>query len=381
VQDWLLGTMRFWLDRGVDGFRLDTVNFYFHDKLLRDDPADFRKKERPEWNPYLMQYHIFSKNQPENLAFLERMRALLDEYEARAMVGEMGEAHHAIRMMGEYTTGRRLHKCYSFEMLEDGFSAAHFRGKLEEFFAGAPGGWPTWAFSNHDVVRHMTRWAKHGRSPEALAKLAGALLLSLEGSICIYQGEELGQTETALELHELTDPQGIRFWPENKGRDGCRTPMVWDAAEPNAGFTSARPWLPVKAPQAAHAVVGQLGRADSVLESYRRMLALRRETEELRTGRSAFFAVAEPVLAFTRGGKVLCVFNLSPERHEVLLSGAAEMAISEGVEHANGRLVLHPNGFAILEVVGAAEVADVPGTSPGRREQRRAAQGGHEVLG
>ena len=84
MQDWLLGTMRFWLERGVDGFRLDTVNFYFHDKLLRDDPPDFRRKDKPEWNPYGMQYHLFSKNQPENLAFLERMRTLLDEYEARA---------------------------------------------------------------------------------------------------------------------------------------------------------------------------------------------------------------------------------------------------------------------------------------------------------
>ncbi len=119
VQDWLLSTMRFWLERGVDGFRLDTVNFYFHDKLLRDDPADFRVKEKPEWNPYGMQYHLFSKNQPENLIFLERMRKLLDEYEARALVGEMGESHHAIRMMGEYTTGKRLHQCYSFEMLGD----------------------------------------------------------------------------------------------------------------------------------------------------------------------------------------------------------------------------------------------------------------------
>jgi alpha-glucosidase len=362
VQDWLLGTMRFWLDRGVDGFRLDTVNFYFHDKLLRDDPPDFRRKERPDWNPYLMQYHIFSKNQPENLAFLERMRALLDEYEARAMVGEMGEAHHAIRMMGEYTTGKRLHKCYSFEMLEDAFSAAHFRGSIEEFFAGAPGGWPTWAFSNHDVPRHASRWARHSVSHESLVKMCCALLLSLEGSVCIYQGEELGQTDTDLEYHELTDPQGIRFWPENKGRDGCRTPMVWDAAEPNAGFTAARPWLPVKALQAGRAVAAQAGHPDSVLEFYRRMLKLRRETEELRTGRTVFCDVSEPLLAFTRGGNVLCVFNLSPERHEVRLAGAGAAAVEERAERSGERLVLHGNGFAILEATEDAAVADLPAT-------------------
>ena len=359
VRAWLLSTMRFWLERGVDGFRLDTVNFYFHDALLRDDPADFRRKPQPEGNPYAMQYHIFSKNQPENLLFLEEMRKLLDEYDARAMVGEMGESHHAIRMMGEYTTGKRLHKCYSFEMLGNRFDPSHFRGQIEEFYAGAPGGWPTWAFSNHDVPRHVTRWAKHGIGPEPLAKLAGALLLSLEGSICIYQGEELGQTDTELELFELTDPQGIRFWPDPIGRDNCRTPMVWDGGNASSGFSTGRPWLPIKEPQAARHAKGQTGDPESVLEFYRSMLRLRRDTEELRTGRTRFFDVEEPVLAFTRGEKVLCVFNLSPEQHEVQLTGGGAMALSQGVEHKGERLVLHPNGFAIMEVVGEAAVADV----------------------
>src|SRR6185436_4537076 len=180
------------------------------------------------------------------------------------------------------------------------FDAGHFRGQIEEFYEGAPTGWPTWAFSNHDVRRHVTRWARHGIGPEALAKLAGALLLSLEGSVCIYQGEELGQTDTELELSELTDPQGIRFWPAPIGRDGCRTPMVWDAAEPSAGFSTGKPWLPVKSAQAANAVATQAGDPDSVLGFYRRMLKLRRETPELVSGRTAFFDVSEPILAFTR---------------------------------------------------------------------------------
>jgi alpha-glucosidase len=351
--------MRFWLERGVDGFRLDTVNFYFHDRLLRDDPADYRRKAQPDWNPYDMQYHIFSKNQPENLGFLEQMRKLLDAYEARAMVGEVGESHHAIRMMGEYTSSGRLHKAYSFEMLGNRFDAGHFRGQIEEFYAGAPNGWPTWAFSNHDVTRHLTRWQKHGNGHQALAKLAGALLLSLEGSICIYQGDELGQTETDLEFHELTDPQGIRFWPENKGRDGCRTPMAWDANEPNAGFTIGRPWLPVKAAQAANNVAAELAAPDSVLSFYREMIRLRRDTEELRNGRTAFFDTSEPVLAFTRGGGVLCIFNLSPEMHRVRLAGAGAFALAQGAEHhGDGTMTLHPNGFGIMEVVGEVSVAD-----------------------
>jgi alpha-glucosidase len=358
VQDWHLSNMRFWLEKGVDGFRLDTANFYFHDRLLRDDPADFRRKEKPEWNPYAMQYHIFSKNQPENLAFLERMRALLDEYEARAMVGEMGEAHHAIEMMGQYTTGRRLHKAYSFEMLSDRFSPAHFRGQIEAFFAGAPEGWPTWAFSNHDVVRHLTRWAKHGASPEALAKLSAALLLSFEGSICIYQGEELGQTESELDYDELTDPQGLNFWPEDKGRDGCRTPMVWDDG-PQSGFTAGTPWLPIKPAQAARHAAGQAGRPDSVLETYRRLLKLRRGTPALRQGRTAFFGTREPVLAFSRGEAVLCVFNLSPETRAVEVEGVGGELIAQAARRDGARLTLGGNGFALFAVEDTPAARDV----------------------
>ena len=357
VQDWLLSTMRFWLDRGVDGFRLDTVNFYFHDKLLRSDPADYRHKAVPEWNPYAMQYHLFSKNQPENLPFIERMRALLDEYPDRAMVGEMGESHHAIRMMGEYTTGKRLHMCYSFEMLDTAFSAAHFRQQIEEFFTDAPHGWPCWAFSNHDVVRHVSRWAAHGASQDALAKQASALLLSLQGSICLYQGEELGQTESDLEYHELTDPQGIRFWPENKGRDGCRTPMVWDASQRNTGFSTGKPWLPINAPQMNRHVAGQVGKADSVLAFYKQMLTLRRSSEALQHGNSVFFDTAEPILAFTRGDNILCVFNLSPQAQTVQVQGTLDMALSAAAQLSDTTLALDANGVAIFYMTGDVSVA------------------------
>jgi len=358
VQDWLLSTMRFWLERGVDGFRLDTVNFYFHDKLLRSDPADYRRKDKPDWNPYAMQYHIFSKNQPENLAFLERMRALLDEFNARTMVGEMGEDHHPIEMMGEYTSGKRLHMCYSFEMLKDPFSATHFRTLIEEFYAGAPNGWPCWAFSNHDVTRHTSRWQQYGASNEALAKQAGALLLSLQGSICIYEGEELGQTETDLEYSELTDPQGLRFWPENKGRDGCRTPMVWDASQTNAGFSEAKPWLPVKPEQAAHSVSTQIDKPDSVLNFYKKMLRLRKSSETLKQGATKFLTTQEPILAFTRGEDMLCVFNLSPKPQTIKLDGNLTEVISEAAQLSNDQLSLAGNGLALFTFVGEVSVSN-----------------------
>lgn len=355
VQDWMIGNMRFWLDRGVDGFRFDTVNYFFHDRMLRDDAADYRVKTEAEANPYMMQYHLFSKNQPENLAWIERIRALMDAYEGRATVGEMGENHHAIRMMGEYTAPGRLHQCYSFELMGYDYSAAFFRGKIEEFFTGAPEGWPMWAFSNHDVVRHVSRWARHGVSQDALAKQAGALLLSLQGSICLWQGEELGQTDTQLEFEDLTDPQGIAFWPEPVGRDNTRTPMVWDAS-PHAGFSSVKPWLPVKPPQAARNVAGQLADAGSVLQFYRKMLAFRRSTPALTLGDTRFHDLPEPLLAFSRGDGVTCIFNLSATPASLTLGETT--LIGPGHATLSGTtLTLPANGFAWA--TGTPQVAAV----------------------
>ena len=181
VMAYMESVLRFWLDRGVDGFRFDTVNYFFKDALLRHDAADYRVKAEPDGNPYDMQFHLFSKNQPENLGWLQRVRTVLDDYKDTTSVGEVGEAHTAIKLMGEYTQAGRLHQCYSFEMLGPDFSPAFFRANVEEFFKGAPNGWPMWAFSNHDVQRHVTRWAKHGISPEALAKQSAALPVAGRG--------------------------------------------------------------------------------------------------------------------------------------------------------------------------------------------------------
>ena len=359
VQDWALDILRFWLKRGVDGFRFDTVNYFFHDPLFRDNPADDRVKPEPEGNPYGMQYHLYDKNRPENLPWLERIRAVLDEFGA-ASVGEVGESHHAIAMMGDYTAPGRLHQCYSFELMGYDYTADFFRSRGEGFFQGAPDGWPMWAFSNHDVVRHATRWAKHATNIETVAQQSGALLLAFEGSVCLWQGEELGQTDTPLTLEELTDPQGIAFWPEPVGRDNTRTPMVWDGSA-EGGFTTGTPWLPVKPEQAARHVAGQLGAQGSVLEHYRAMLAFRK-TSALQDGHTRFLDVAEPLLAFQRGegeGAILCLFNLSPVSRAVTVSGVGAVTGPSLAAILTGdRLTLGPNSVAFLTVTGTATVSD-----------------------
>ena len=245
---------------------------------------------------------------------------------------------------------------YSFDMLGPQFTAAHFRSKIEGFFAGAPDGWPCWSFSNHDVPRHVTRWAAKGASEDAVARQAIAMLAAFEGTIGIYQGEELGQTETDILWEELTDPPGFKFWPDYKGRDGCRTPMVWDGSHAG-GFTSATPWLPVKAPQLARNVAAQEAANASVLHSYRATLAFRRATPALSRGATRFVDLPEPLLAFHReldGQRLTCVFNLSAEPQRLTVTGDVELAgPSASADLARGRLDLGPSGFAYLASSGA----------------------------
>ncbi|HVW93266.1 MAG TPA: alpha-glucosidase family protein [Devosia sp.] len=357
VQDAVLDVMRFWLERGVDGFRLDTVNYYFHDAQLRNNPPVRRPEHLPyAINPYDMQEHRFSKSQPENTGFLKRVRELLDRFPETTSVGEVGDSHKAVPLMAEYTSGGdKLHMCYSFEFLGEEFSAGHFRTRIEEFFAASQDGWPCWSFSNHDVERHITRWAAHGESPMALGRQAAALLMSFKGSVCLYQGEELGLPQTDMLFEELTDPPGIRFWPEYKGRDGCRTPIPWEEGEPPNGFTTGKPWLPVKEPQAALNVARQEADPDSLLGYYRRLIAWRRSRAVMVTGDIAFFRVAEPVLAFRRmsaDAGMVVVFNLSPHAVTVtvegLPEGAAPEALSERATLEGKRLTLGPNGFAFI---------------------------------
>lgn len=359
VQDEMLDVLRFWLDRGVDGFRLDTVNYYFHDPELRPNPPAMPRKDgRPQPAPYDMQLHLHDKTRPENLPFLARMRQLLNRYDARCLVGEVGDAPgRALKIMAEYTSGPdHLHMAYSFDMLGPDYTPEHFRACIDSFFAAAPDGWPSWAFSNHDVIRHVTRWEKDGASPQALAKQAIALLASFPGTISLYQGEELGQTQTEMAYHELTDPPGLRFWPEDKGRDGCRTPMVWETDAPNAGFSAARPWLPVKAPQAARAVAAQETDPGSVLAQYRKVLAFRRASAALRTGDIRFLDLPAPILGFVRTGeteRLTCLFNLSPEPRTIAAAPDG-IAVGPGADPDAGRsagnsLTLPANGWLWLK--------------------------------
>ncbi len=348
VQDAVLDATRFWLQRGVDGFRLDTINFYFHDKLLRDNPplAPERRNAStaPAVNPYNFQDHLHDKNQPENLEFLKRFRALLEEYPAIAAVGEVGDSQYGLEIVGQYTSGNdKMQMCYAFEFLApEPLTPKVIAETQKAFAAAAPEGWACWAFSNHDVVRHVSRWGAGVADRTAFAKLMAAILMTQRGSVCIYQGEELGLTEADIAFEDLQDPYGIEFWPEFKGRDGCRTPMVWDNLAAHAGFsTAAKTWLPIPVEHVLNAVSAQEGREDSVLEQYRRFLAFRRGHPALVKGAIEFHTVDATALVFSRilgNETVLCAFNMS--------AGPATLTMPAGRWTA-----LEGHGFA-ADVVG-----------------------------
>ena len=319
AQDAVLDATRFWLERGVDGFRLDTINFYVHSAGLEDNPP-LPESERndsiaPSVNPYNYQDHLYDKSQPENLEFLERFRALLDEYPAAAAVGEVGDAQRGLEIVAAYTAGdERVQMCYAFDFLSpEKISASKVRSVLETFGKVATDGWSCWAFSNHDVVRHASRWGAGEADRTAYLKVLSALLMSLRGSVCIYQGEELGLNEADIAFEDLQDPYGVRFWPEFKGRDGCRTPMVWDRSAPNGGFSTAKPWLPVPSEHLTMAVSEQQGDKTSLLEHYRRFLAFRRAHPALCKGEIEFLAAEGDAIAFVRregNEQIACAFNL-----------------------------------------------------------------------
>lgn len=317
VQKAVLDETRFWLERGVDGVRLDTANYYFCDRELRSNPPrePIEQNTFSSVNPYGRQYHIHDKSQPENVVFMQKLRSLLNEYNAIS-IGEVGDEDRSLETMAVYSAGGdKLHMCYTFDLLGKQFDPSLFAQKVGGFVEACPEGWPCWAFSNHDVERHATRWA--GRSSTSdTAKFAISLLATLRGSICLYQGEELGLTEALLTFEQLQDPYGIRFWPEFKGRDGCRTPYPWDAAQPSAGFTDGVPWLPVTTDHLPHAHVQQNQKDSSVLAHYCKVLAARKSSPCLLKGDIRFLRSDDKLLAFERSlgdEKLLCVFNFSEE--------------------------------------------------------------------
>ncbi|NBX66567.1 MAG: alpha-glucosidase [Proteobacteria bacterium] len=359
VQHDVLETCQFWFDKGVDGLRLDVVNFYFHDKLLRDNPARdaslgaATQFEKPD--PYNMQNHVYDKSQPENLAFIERLRKTAGD---KFLLGEIGD-DRPLERMAEYGAHNRLDTCYSFAFMagqKKQLTPDYIKkAVMDELAIGTGKTWPTWAFSNHDVVRAPTRFGHE--SPE-FAKMLLALLTCLRGTVCLYQGEELGLPEAILTYEQLQDPWGKHLWPVWQGRDGCRTPMPWNNAA-NMGFTDGSPWLPLYEKHTGLSAEAQQKDERSTLKFAEKLLHYRRKNEALIKGNITFLDTKNNVLAFTRhhnNMNALCVFNLGNTResfaHDFKQDGLV-LASQAGL--STGAISLDAFGFAIVPISSASK--------------------------
>jgi len=343
VRKAVLDNVEFWLKKGVDGFRLDAINFCYHDAQLRDNPAKPPEKRQgrgfSEDNPYAFQYHHYNNTQPENISFMQDIRALLNKYPGTVSLGEIS-SEDSLATMAEYTSGGdKLHMGYSFELLTNDYSSEYIRTTVETLEKRMTEGWPCWAFSNHDVERVASRWSNNGEVNHAQCKMLTALLASLRGSVCMYQGEELGLGEANVAFEDLQDPYGITFWPNFKGRDGCRTPMPWQNKNgDHAGFSTSTPWLPVDSNHKNQAVDEQDTNSDSILNAFREFMAWRKNQAVLLEGDIEFIDTGEPLLAFYRrfeGKTMLCVFNLASNNASLALSNTI-VNIHEKLAHHTG---------------------------------------------
>lgn len=314
VQNAILEVARFWLDKGVDGFRLDALNFAMHDPLLRDNPPNLEAKNLTR--PHDFQLHIYNQSHPDIIKFIERLAALINQYDGRFTVAEVGGANAEAEMRSFIEGESRLRTAYGFTYLyAENLTADLVKQTILQWPISGDNYWPSWAFSNHDAPRAISRWSK-GRDEAAMAKMCLLLLASLRGNIFLYQGEELGLEQADVPFEKLVDPEAIANWPLTLGRDGARTPMAWESNAPNAGFGNNEPWLPLAEGHVQKAANAQENDPQSVLNWSRKVLEMRKTHAALALGDIEIIETEGELLAFKRhheGQELLCVFNLGFE--------------------------------------------------------------------
>ncbi len=336
VQDALLAAAQFWLDRGVDGFRLDAINFAMHNPALTDNPpAPPSNKVRTR--SFDFQLHIHNQSQPEIPHFIERIRQLTDRYPGRFTLAEVGGETDA-REMKAFTAGdTHFNSAYGFNFLHaDALTPAVVREAIEQWPDTAGVGWPSWAFSNHDAPRWISRWPPAGHT-DAFARMVMLLFVCLRGNIILWQGEELGLSQVDIPFDLLQDPEAIANWPLGQSRDGARTPMPWRADVPHCGFSDVTPWLPFGLDHVAKSVETQQGDEASMLELTRRLIRYRQSNDALLLGALTVHTANDNLLVFERlfeGEHVLCAFNFGDTAMAWQAPQADRWRIAETVNEA-----------------------------------------------
>ena len=362
VRQSVFDIFRFWLERGVDGFRLDVFNAYFKDAQFRDNPL------QPGLRPFDAQRHIYDCDRPEMMPLLQELRGLLDSYTERYAVGETFIA--TPEKAASYCGPGKLHAAFNFQFTGQSFNPAKLLQAIQRWETATGNKvWPNYVLGNHDVVRPATRYtpgylnlgdirfgpfaSAQQKEDDARAKLMMTLLLTLRGTPFLYYGDEIGMRELDLTRTEIMDPVGKRYWPIVKGRDGCRTPMQWNDSA-NAGFSSAKPWLRVHPDFRTRNVAAQQSDPDSLLHLTRGLIRLRKQRPALVRGDFI------PVTPQPRGGLVyqrklsgqptiLVALNFSGRALAVETPGRWTPLVGPKQAEVCERIELPAYGFCVLE--------------------------------
>lgn len=306
VQEAMYNVMRFWLDKGVDGFRVDVMWHMIKDKQLRDNP------QNPDYEEHMSTYNkllpVYSTDQPEVHDIVADMRKVLDEYDERMMIGEIYLPIH--KLVSYYGFERKgAHLPFNFLLLSVAWEPKLIASAIDEYEGALPEeGWPNWVLGNHDQARVISRVGV------AQSKVAAMLLLTLRGTPTIYYGDEIGMRDVPIPFDEVQDPQGLNMPEKNLSRDPARTPMLWDATE-NAGFTKGKPWLRIDRTYQRRNVAIEKEDKYSYLSLYRRLIKLRQEEPSLMIGNYRPVFSDNQMIAYTREleghHKFLILLNLS----------------------------------------------------------------------
>lgn len=360
VRKEIFDVAKFWLDMGVDGFRLDAIHTYYYDPDLKDNPTllptDPVPSDMPRSNPMSYQRRVNSMKVQDVIPTIEELRQFVNQWEGRCLLGEVGGEDGEATAASYVQTGKRLHLAYSFGLLGSRMTYDDILTTVRRVEDKIGDGWICWATSNHDTVRSLSRiHTPEGFESEA-ARLVMALGLSLRGSYCLYQGEELGLPQAKLAYEDLRDPYDIALYPDHAGRDGARTPMPWDKVLPHGGFTSApSPWIKFWPEHSALAVSEQHANPLSTLNAYRAFLSARKSIPALTLGSLSIEETPQPVVAWTRqhlDQRILCIFNLSHDKAQWTLPADKsyalhpELPVSAHLDLTLNLVDLPPYGFA-----------------------------------
>jgi len=349
----MMDVLRFWLERGVDGFRMDVVGLLIKDAELRDNPPN------PDADPNLppndiagRQLHIYDQDQDEVHEIIRDFRRLLDEYGDTCAIGEICfELPRWVKYYGQNNDG--LHLPFNFRLLHEPWQAQAMRRSVDELEAALPAfAWPNYVLGSHDFPRLASRLGGQAR-----ARVAAMMLLTLRGTPTLYYGDELGMENGVIPPEKLQDPRGINLGLEHS-RDPCRTPMQWDAS-PNAGFSDVEPWLPVSADYATRNVAVQSDDPTSMLNLYRRLLRYRRRSPALYGGSYRSLDAEDDCFAYLReanGERRLIALNFADSHRRISVPGeeVGQIVLSTHLDRMErvslSELELRPHEGVIIEL-------------------------------